>query len=173
MAGGGPIPVREYTSALQMQRDAAALRARMFAQPVKLALVEPEPTPEPEIEQECFISPEAEIPEDCEKFTVHPLRRLTTVVASATGVSYTDLRSHRRLTKFVKARQILFYIAKNTTHHSLPEIGRRLGGKDHTTVLHAVRKVQAIVDRLNIELPETAPEIAAVLWAAEWPKASV
>jgi hypothetical protein len=159
-----------------MQRHALEVKARMFAPRPALKVIlqlEPESAPEPEIEQECFITPDAEIPEDFEKFTVHPLRRLTTVVARATGVSYTELRSHRRLTNFVKARQILFYIAKNTTHHSLPEIGRRLGGKDHTTVLHAVRKVQAIVDRLNIELPETPAEMAEALWAAEWPKASV
>jgi chromosomal replication initiator protein len=39
------------------------------------------------------------------------------------------------------------YLAKTLTLRSLPEIGRRFGGRDHTTVLHAVRKIEALVAR--------------------------
>ena len=39
------------------------------------------------------------------------------------------------------------YLAKTLTLRSLPEIGRRVGGRDHTTVLHAVRKIEALVAR--------------------------
>jgi chromosomal replication initiator protein len=39
------------------------------------------------------------------------------------------------------------YLAKTLTLRSLPEIGRRFGGRDHTTVLHAVRKIEALVGR--------------------------
>jgi chromosomal replication initiator protein len=45
----------------------------------------------------------------------------------------------------VKPRQVAMYLAKMLTLRSLPEIGRRFGGRDHTTVLHAVRKVEDMV----------------------------
>ena len=46
----------------------------------------------------------------------------------------------------VKPRQIAMYLAKVLTLRSLPEIGRRFGGRDHTTVLHAVRKIEGAVN---------------------------
>jgi chromosomal replication initiator protein len=42
----------------------------------------------------------------------------------------------------VRPRQVAMYLAKMMTPRSLPEIGRRFGGRDHTTVLHAVRKIE-------------------------------
>jgi chromosomal replication initiator protein len=45
------------------------------------------------------------------------------------------------------------YLAKTLTLRSLPEIGRRFGGRDHTTVLHAVRKIEALVAR-DVSLSE-------------------
>jgi chromosomal replication initiator protein len=44
----------------------------------------------------------------------------------------------------VRPRQIAMYLAKALTLRSLPEIGRRFGGRDHTTVLHAVRKIETL-----------------------------
>ena len=41
------------------------------------------------------------------------------------------------------------YLAKTMTSRSLPEIGRRFGGRDHTTVLHAIRKIETLVDGDN------------------------
>ncbi len=60
------------------------------------------------------------------------------------GVSKTDLLSQRRHRTVVWPRQVGMYLCKVLTTHSLPEVGRRFGGKDHTTVLHAIRKVVAI-----------------------------
>ena len=57
-----------------------------------------------------------------------------------------DLLSSRRTANVVRPRQIAMYLAKMLTPRSLPEIGRRFGGRDHTTVLHAVRKIEALVD---------------------------
>jgi len=45
----------------------------------------------------------------------------------------------------VRPRQIAMYLSKQLTLRSLPEIGRRFGGRDHTTVLHAVRKIDELV----------------------------
>ncbi|WP_082529438.1 chromosomal replication initiator protein DnaA [Aurantimonas sp. Leaf443] len=58
------------------------------------------------------------------------------------NVSRTDLLSARRTRTIVRPRQIAMYLAKTMTPRSLPEIGRRFGGRDHTTVLHAVRKIE-------------------------------
>ncbi len=61
------------------------------------------------------------------------------------NVSRSDLLSSRRTANVVRPRQVAMYLAKTLTLRSLPEIGRRFGGRDHTTVLHAVRKIEGLV----------------------------
>ena len=65
-------------------------------------------------------------------------------VASHYNVSRADLLSSRRTAAVVMPRQIAMFLAKSLTLRSLPEIGRRFGGRDHTTVLHAVRKIDGL-----------------------------
>jgi chromosomal replication initiator protein len=67
------------------------------------------------------------------------------VVARHYNVSKADLLSSRRTRTIVRPRQIAMYLAKVLTPRSLPEIGRRFGGRDHTTVLHAVRKIEEMM----------------------------
>ncbi len=67
------------------------------------------------------------------------------VVARHFNVSKADLLSSRRTCTIVRPRQIAMYLAKVLTPRSLPEIGRRFGGRDHTTVLHAVRKIEELI----------------------------
>ena len=67
------------------------------------------------------------------------------LVATHFNVSRADILSSRRSASVVKPRQIAMYLAKVLTLRSLPEIGRRFGGRDHTTVLHAVRKIEGAV----------------------------
>jgi chromosomal replication initiator protein len=62
-------------------------------------------------------------------------------VALHFNASRHDMVSQRRTACVVRPRQIAMYLAKEMTPRSLPEIGRRFGGRDHTTVLHAVRKI--------------------------------
>jgi chromosomal replication initiator protein len=66
------------------------------------------------------------------------------VVARQYNVSRADLLSSRRTANVVRPRQVAMYLAKILTLRSLPEIGRRFGGRDHTTVLHAVRKIETL-----------------------------
>jgi chromosomal replication initiator protein len=66
------------------------------------------------------------------------------VVARHFNVSRQDLLSNRRTRVIVRPRQIAMFLAKSMTPRSLPEIGRHFGGRDHTTVLHAVRKVEEL-----------------------------
>ena len=67
------------------------------------------------------------------------------VVAGHYHVSRADLVSSRRTRAIVVPRQIAMFLAKTLTPRSLPEIGRRFGNRDHTTVLHAVRKIERLV----------------------------
>ncbi len=67
------------------------------------------------------------------------------LVATRYNVSRSDILSERRTAAVVKPRQIAMYLSKILTLRSLPEIGRRFGGRDHTTVLHAVRKIEKAV----------------------------
>jgi chromosomal replication initiator protein len=64
------------------------------------------------------------------------------LVASHFNVTRADILSSRRTANVVRPRQIAMYLSKILTLRSLPEIGRRFGGRDHTTVLHAVRKIE-------------------------------
>ncbi len=68
------------------------------------------------------------------------------IVARHYNVSKADLLSSRRTRTIVRPRQVAMYLAKVLTPRSLPEIGRRFGGRDHTTVLHAVRKIEGLID---------------------------
>lgn len=67
------------------------------------------------------------------------------VVSKHYNVSKADLLSARRTRTIVRPRQIAMFLAKMMTPRSLPEIGRRFGNRDHTTVLHAVRKIDELV----------------------------
>jgi chromosomal replication initiator protein len=80
----------------------------------------------------------------------HELKRvkiedIQKLVASHYSVSRADILSSRRTAAVVKPRQVAMFLAKMLTLRSLPEIGRRFGGRDHTTVLHAVRKIEGLL----------------------------
>ncbi|PVZ68228.1 chromosomal replication initiator protein DnaA [Pelagibaculum spongiae] len=72
-------------------------------------------------------------------------------VAEYYKMSVTELLSKRRTRSIARPRQVAMALAKELTNHSLPELGRAFGGRDHTTVLHACRKVK--------ELRETTRDI--------------
>jgi chromosomal replication initiation ATPase DnaA len=67
-------------------------------------------------------------------------------VAKKYNISRVDILSQRRTAEIVRARQIAVYLAKQLTLRSLPEIGRHFGGKDHTTILHSVRKITVLLE---------------------------
>jgi hypothetical protein len=77
---------------------------------------------------------------DEQKFVIS-IRRIQKTVAAFYNVGLLDLRSHRRTMPVTFYRQIAMYLAKELTTNSLPAIGRQFGGRDHTTVLHAWRKI--------------------------------
>lgn len=65
-------------------------------------------------------------------------------VAEHYNIRLADMSSPRRARAVARPRQVAMYLAKQLTTRSLPEIGRKFGGRDHTTVMHAVRKVDEL-----------------------------
>ncbi len=57
-----------------------------------------------------------------------------------------DFHSPQRARRVARPRQVAMYLSRKLTTRSLPEIGRRFGGRDHTTVLHACRRIEALID---------------------------
>ncbi len=68
-------------------------------------------------------------------------------VAEYYNIRITDMHSARRSRQVARPRQVAMYLAKQLTSRSLPEIGRKFGGRDHTTVMHAIRKVEDLLDK--------------------------
>jgi len=66
-------------------------------------------------------------------------------VAEHFQIRMSDMSSARRSRTVARPRQIAMYLSKQLTSRSLPEIGRAFGGRDHTTVIHAVRKVEELI----------------------------
>lgn len=65
-------------------------------------------------------------------------------VASHYNIRVSDMYSARRARAIARPRQIAMYLSKQLTQRSLPEIGRKFGGRDHTTVMHAVKKIDEL-----------------------------
>ncbi|EBA04759.1 chromosomal replication initiation protein [Rhodobacteraceae bacterium HTCC2150] len=65
-------------------------------------------------------------------------------VAEHYNIRMSDMLSPRRTRTVARPRQVAMYLSKHLTQRSYPEIGRRFGGRDHTTVLHAVRKIEEL-----------------------------
>jgi chromosomal replication initiator protein len=68
-------------------------------------------------------------------------------VAAHFNIRLSDMHSARRARSVARPRQVAMFLAKQLTSRSLPEIGRKFGGRDHTTVMHAVRKVDELRER--------------------------
>ncbi len=75
------------------------------------------------------------------KITIEEIQRK---VSEHYNIRLSDLIGPRRMRTLARPRQIAMYLAKQLTSRSLPEIGRRFGGRDHTTVMHGVRKIEEL-----------------------------
>jgi len=74
-------------------------------------------------------------------------------VAEHFNIKMAEMTSSRRARVVARPRQVAMYLAKQLTQRSLPEIGRRFGGRDHTTVMHAVKKIEELT-RIDQTLAE-------------------
>ena len=93
------------------------------------------------------------------KVTIDEIQRK---VAEYYAIKLSDMMSARRAREVARPRQVAMYLAKKLTPRSLPEIGRRFGGRDHTTVMHAVKRIDELraVDR---ELDGDVAQLARLL----------
>lgn len=76
------------------------------------------------------------------KITVEEIQRK---VSDHFNIRLSDLLGPKRMRTFARPRQVAMYLSKQLTSRSLPEIGRRFGGRDHTTVMHGVRKIEELM----------------------------
>jgi chromosomal replication initiator protein len=90
------------------------------------------------------------------KVTVDQIQK---TVSEHYGLKQADLISERRARAVARPRQVAMWLAKQITTRSLPDIGRRFGGRDHTTVLHAVRRIEG----LKAEDPAIARDVDVLL----------
>ncbi len=90
-------------------------------------------------ESQAILRPHLSVSE--RKVTVDTIQK---TVAEHYALKQADLISERRARAVARPRQVAMWLAKQITTRSLPDIGRRFGGRDHTTVLHAVRRIEAL-----------------------------
>ena len=83
-------------------------------------------------------------------------------VAEHFKIRVSDMSSARRSRAVARPRQVAMYLSKQLTSRSLPEIGRAFGGRDHTTVMHAVRKIEELV-KLDVAFAEDVELLTRML----------
>lgn len=93
------------------------------------------------------------------KVTIDEIQRS---VAEYYNLRLAEMLSQRRSRVIARPRQVAMYLSKQLTSRSLPEIGRRFGGRDHTTVMHAVRKIEDLV-RSDSQLDEDITRLTRLL----------
>jgi len=76
------------------------------------------------------------------------INNIQRIVAEYYQIKHGDMLSKRRTRTIARPRQMAMFLAKELTNHSLPEIGDAFGGRDHTTVLHACRKITELKERM-------------------------
>lgn len=79
------------------------------------------------------------------------IENIQKTVADYYNIKVSDMHSKKRPANIALPRQIAMYLVKELTQHSLPEIGANFGGRDHATVIHAVRKI-TLARQSNAEL---------------------
>ncbi|MFH0866313.1 MAG: chromosomal replication initiator protein DnaA [Bacteroidota bacterium] len=77
-------------------------------------------------------------------------------------INQNELKNNKRTKNFVLPRQIAMYLIRTLTNHSLPEIGKSFGGKDHTTVLYACKKIEENMDH-NSEIKYIIEKLSTIL----------
>jgi chromosomal replication initiator protein len=83
------------------------------------------------------------IVENSREITIEKIQK---TVAEHFQIKVAELKSSRRLKNFVFPRQISMYICRKLTELSYPEIGAKFGGKDHSTIIHAIKKIDKKIE---------------------------
>lgn len=141
------VPVREYRDAQDMLKAARERQARFFPQSV---VVVARPAPPGEGGRASVVQRATPRRDWLNLASATSLKRPTwrdilTTVVDATGITAGELLGQCRVARIARPRQILFWLLRRHAGLSLPAIGRRIGDRDHTTVLHGCRRVEAMM----------------------------
>lgn len=93
--------------------------------------------------------------EQNKEITVESIQKL---VANHFNIKTSDIKSSKRLKNLVLPRQISMYISRKLTSSSFPEIGSKFGGKDHSTIIHAIKKIEKKMEE-DIQLKATVEKL--------------
>jgi len=153
------IAVADLRTADDFRRHAKALRERR-----KMWAARSAPTPEPQPVAKIIWDPQFSFPlpqkeivarylawlEQADETAALPpapsVEKIIRVVGTYFVISANDILSQTREARVTRPRQVAMWLARKLTPRSMPEIGRYIGGRDHTTVLHAVRKVNQVME---------------------------
>lgn len=103
---------------------------------IAIAAVEPEP---PAFKQPWFTI------EEYDSLDVHSIPLIQRIVCKHFGITMAQMLGQRRIAPIVRPRQIAMYLCRVLTERSWPDIGRRFGGRDHTTALAAIKRIEKIM----------------------------
>lgn len=104
---------------------------------------------------------------------VPPLAPIVALVADVTGIPVDHIKGPSRKLNVAKARMIAAFIGRRFTGRSTPQIGKALGNRDHTTVLHAIRRAESLFAGKPRPDEDTPEAWAEYLWAIETPHGNV
>jgi hypothetical protein len=146
------VETRELRTGAEVIANARQVRARLYALKAPARAVAPPPPPKPisYISDDEYVMLMGMVKNATPALLLpHPskpsVQSIQDAVCRHFGIPRGDFLSHRRTASVVLPRQIAMYLAKTLTLRSFPEIGRLFGGRDHTTILHAVRKIEGLV----------------------------
>jgi hypothetical protein len=129
----------------------------------------PAPRPKPDIVEIVPIVPEIKAEVQFARYvedeggrkipTVHEIKH---VIAEHFGITVTNIDSPSRKWRFCLPRQISYYLSRELTSRSLPDVGRRHGGRDHTSALSGIRKIERLLET-DPQLAKTVNDLRARL----------
>lgn len=128
-----PLPLVVRGAELPKQRDFGLAPAAVVVKQVHEKPLEPRPS--------WFFTRASD------QFTYPRILAIQLVVAHHFSIRIEDIKSARRTRNVVGPRHVAFWLTRQLTDKSLPEIGRRFGGRDHTTILHGCNRVEVLMVR--------------------------
>lgn len=160
------VPVREYATAAEMIASITAIRNgfRTWQPPTPPPVAKPSESqvrPDPII---FLMTADMATPPDIIVMRRVTVTEILRAVSDVWGVRVIDIISQRRTHNVMRPRQAVYALSCELTVLSLPQIGRAIGGRDHTTVLHGKNKMRGAMDAVRSRMPADA---SVRQWAEE------
>jgi chromosomal replication initiator protein len=91
-----------------------------------------------------------------------PIEEIVKTVAAKTGIKVSDIKSPKKNKNIAMARQMAMYLARKLTPASFPDIGEKIGKRDHSTVIYACNKIEQLLSK-DIQLHKCLDEIEEII----------